>query len=564
MRLRELADRRREILSLPPEKALARIINERQPLPLVHSFPEEDFYFLIHDIGLGDSIELLGMASDRQWEYLFDAEIWHRDHVLLPAVTRWMSLLMKADPDRLIRWAAHGKVDLTEYYLFRNIEVAVREHDQDPADLGDGFVTEDDVFYVRFRDLPPRPDSDSGDGEDRETFLSGFLKRLSDYDHIRYQQILLESASIIPAEAEEELYRLRNVRRAEKGFQPAEEAVGIYQPILPDALRHMPRKVIAFPEPDAVRLPVPLYPASVLEGDNLFTRALATIDGAGILGQLQTEFAGLCNQILSADQQVIRDRGELRQVVRKACGYMSIGLDALTDGATEEKTTGRAASLIKNYPLFQIFRTGYGQALELKWRAERWFRESWLRSRELPLSFWGEEWLGVLGGLLIKKPLFFDNYETGKIYREFESVADIRRTAAVLDEIVAADTLFGLTDLPTQAPTDRMVIWQNWLLTLWAREQIGLEPGVFSIPLNRFRPFFRDLWTGEGSHRTIRDTVRTDFLNWLSHKTGLPDHEVSLRLGNRLEALFRAVESEYGPVADKDLDPRYVPHFLLA
>jgi len=71
-RIAALKKKRVEILSLTPEKALKEILEAPQPAALVHSFPEEDFYFLVNDIGLGDAIDLLSLASNRQWEYILD------------------------------------------------------------------------------------------------------------------------------------------------------------------------------------------------------------------------------------------------------------------------------------------------------------------------------------------------------------------------------------------------------------------------------------------------------------------------------------------------------------
>ena len=51
--------------------------------------------------------------------------------------------------------------------------------------------------------------------------------------------------------------------------------------------------------------------------------------------------------------------------------------------------------------------------------------------------------MGVIGGLLLKHPLFYDNYETGVLYREFASYADIRKTETILNEIIAFDDLLA-------------------------------------------------------------------------------------------------------------------------
>ena len=41
---------------------------------------------------------------------------------------------------------------------------------------------------------------------------------------------------------------------------------------------------------------------------------------------------------------------------------------------------------------------------------------------------------------MIKRPLFFDNYESGELYREFASLADIVQTQTTLSDVIALDT----------------------------------------------------------------------------------------------------------------------------
>ncbi|MBL7179280.1 MAG: hypothetical protein ISS65_03610, partial [Desulfobacterales bacterium] len=243
-RFETLARQRREILKLSSEKALDAILNVPEPAALVHSFPEEDFYFLIHDIGIEDSLALLSLASNRQWEYLVDMEVWEKDRIDSGSVTRWFDLLLKVNPKRFIKWFLDEKVEFGEFYLFKNIEIKIREHDQDPSEFGEDFFTFDDMIYIRFREDVFKRDSDDGEfdqtsQEHRDDFLLNFFKALAEYDHIIYQKVLLESASVIPAETIEEAYRLRNVRLAEKGFMPFEEAVGIYQPLKPQDVKKL-------------------------------------------------------------------------------------------------------------------------------------------------------------------------------------------------------------------------------------------------------------------------------------------------------------------------------------
>ena len=60
----------------------------------------EDFFFLIHKIGVGESLELLKLATLDQWQYVLDVESWQGDRLALNRTGQWMSRLLAADPER--------------------------------------------------------------------------------------------------------------------------------------------------------------------------------------------------------------------------------------------------------------------------------------------------------------------------------------------------------------------------------------------------------------------------------------------------------------------------------
>ena len=423
------------------------------------------------------------------------------------------------------------------------------------------------MFYFKFLENPHGIGIDAGsdeeDGEhghfkDREQVLLDLLQYMADLDHVLYEHILLESAAIISAESEEELYRLRNVRLAEKGFLSFEESVGIYQPLKPGDLDRSRRKTLVRSREIEGSPPIPFFPNQMLEAESAFAKAVATLPEENIVLQLQSEFANLCNQMMVADRKDGITREALREVVKKACGFISIGLENLP---------GDPKDFICCYPLADLFRVGYGFVLRLKWRTENWRHKSWFAERGLPLSFWGEKWLGVIGGLLLKRPLYFDNYESGVLYRDFSTAADILKTEAALDEIIAFDDLLSRLPVmvkPLQGTT--LLTHKNFILTLWARYHLGLDgqaPVFTTVPLDAFRAFFKDLWNPGVTPRTVRRPMKHAFLKWLSQISGLSGAEITDNSGNTLERLFAEIESEYGTVSDRTLDPRFMQHFLI-
>jgi hypothetical protein len=559
---RELTARRRRILDLPADKAMAQVLEHPQPAALVHSFPEEDFSFLIQDIGPDDALPLIALGSGRQLEYVLDQQVWNRDRLDLGALFMWLERIVAADPSRMVRWLAGQKADLVEYYLFNTIEIRLREHDQDPTDFGPGFTSFDNFFYFRIVDLPTAEPL----GEDRQKkhhkLVQRILEGLAEDDHVHYQRVMLSALNVLPAETEEEAYRLRNVRLAEKGFLPFEEAVGLYQPL---SYERFQQTAACFQIPSADEFtPLPMVPLDLAAGEELFHQAWQAVPRGEVLDRIQSEFAALGNRLCVADRLKPTSREDLSAVVQKACGYLSIGLERLNP---EPPLVTHAARNLQVFTLEGLFRLGYSQAAQLKQTAEDWVAASWFARSGLPLTFWGEDGLGLLGGLLLKRPLFFDRFDTGHRYREFARLDDIHATGRRLAQIQALDGL--LAHMSIELPLPRRfghLTYKNVLLTLWARSELGLPEILHPIALDRFMDFWEGLFetpAGGMGRRRITPASRPACLQWLGRRTNRDGDELADTVGPQITALFTELADEYGKVSAEGIDPRFIQHFLL-
>jgi len=258
---------------------------------------------------------------------------------------------------------------------------------------------------------------------------------------------------------------------------------------------------------------------------------------------------------------------ESGDIVKKACGYISIGLDRMIEkegGISSKLRDNHCALFLKKHPLSSIFRVGYGLALKLKWRAEKWLDKCWFAKMGLPLTFWGEEWTGVLGGILIKKPLFYDNYKSGLLYREFVSINDIKETETQLDKIIAFDNLLSLMTINLKPLSSyRFLSHKNLILTLWARRHLKLPEEPDPLAVDKFKRFYALLFSDKGKQQKIGQPMKESFLKWLAERTKTSDFELSKNLGETFEKLFSEIEIEYGQVSSEDLDPRYIHLFLV-
>ena len=540
----------KELMALPAKKALDVILESLTPARLVQSLAEEDLFWLVQDIGPEDALPILSRASNDQWQYLLDLELWHKDRLEINSVNRWFDLLLKADPQRFLTWGLHEHIQLIELSLFKNIEVRIIEEDDSLSDLDESWFSLDDVLYVRVRD------------EKYYQVIKEFLDRLAEYDLNRWRQVLLEVTGVLSAETEENIYRLRNVRLAEKGFLPFEEAVGIYQPLSAQSLLEKESDAQNMVEqPDLFEV-IPVSKSLLIQDTDPFFMALRYVEDSHTLERLEMDFSAMCNQIMSADGLVAREKEDLATVVRKACGYLNIGLRKLTDGDLQ-----KAPSLLEEFPLNQVFRVGFGAALELKWKAEKWIKKSWFVARDLELNFWEDDWEGVLGGLLKKRPLFYAAFSEGSDpYREFKSIEDINRCREALDQIMAMDHLLSLvfahTPLAHPVKTYQPVSYKNLFLTCWARDHLGQPEKIEPLRADELKAFFLDFWVKGKKPYRVDEKMKKSFWDWLALRSGLAANEFQAQ-AKPLDNLFGELEEAYGSVSLDEPDPRYVKHFLV-
>ena len=184
----------KDLLRLPGKKALELILESPRPVTLVQSLAEEDLFWLVQEIGPEDALPILSLASNDQWQYLLDLELWTKDRLGIDSVNRWVGLLLKADPERFLIWGLREHIDLIELHLFKHIEVKIRKEDESPSDFGEGYFSFDGLFYIRIKH------------EKYEETIRRLLERLVQHDLNKFRHVLLELAGVLPTEAEENMY----------------------------------------------------------------------------------------------------------------------------------------------------------------------------------------------------------------------------------------------------------------------------------------------------------------------------------------------------------------------
>ena len=530
--------------SVSGKDIMGRILECDNPQEVVQDLPHEDFFWLVKKIGEDDCLPLLELGSVDQWQYLLDLEIWRKDRLDVLHTSQWMKRLKQADSRRLVRWLFSDGQSLAYYHLFRCVEVVVKAEDE-AFEVPTGFFSLDGIFYIKVIDP-----------EHRE-FLEELIRVMAREDYDRYQALVLGLANVLPAELEEEMYRVRNVRLGEHGFLPFEEAVSIYAPLDPETLNIEKRPQLSdVSSDDEIHDIIPVSPLYHAGEKTMLTEATSRITDPLLLDKIRLEFAGLCNQILSADNLLVNEFDVLIRTCRKAAGYVNLALERICG-----RDVYKAQHLLKSQSLVSLFRVGFGLAIKLKWESERWLEGSWFNGLGLDTEFWGEAWGGILAGLVGRRPRRYVGLHEGEEYRDFEWFSELGESLEVLRRLMVLDSLLERLAEHYQINVDTIQssgqTFRQFLFNLWAHLLLNLEPSFSRISLKQTRSFFKLLRTGESTSPYQMPGFKEKFVNDFMAYAADSDPEAASILRDTLSMIWQEFLEEYERVSLRDLDRRY-------
>lgn len=534
-----------DLLPLSGSEILHRFLDCPDPRKAVRGLPVEDFFWILKKFGEEDALTLLELASERQWEYVLDLELWHRDRLDVQVASRWLVTLSQADAVRLAKWLLSDGESLAYYHFFRAFDVVVPTDKNEPYDLPPGFFSLDGVFHIRVRDA-----------RNREP-MERLIRTMGDVDFLRYQSLLLGLSGVLPAELEEEMYRKRNVRLAEHGFLPFEEAISVYAPLEPARVKV--EKQISLqdlPLDPETRALVPTAPFEQARSVNLLTQAAGWAHDPSFLDRIHLEFAGLCNQIHAADGMARHELDDLVGTARKAARYLNLAIERLCG-----RDLTAAEQILRTHPLVMLFRVGFGLAMKVKWEAERWYGGSWCRRQGLRPVFWGEGWGGTLTGLLSERPKFHAGPGSEEEYKDFEWLSEVAESMAVLRRLMVLD---GLVEKLTGQPTGESSLpvpettFHPILFNAWGRTILGLKPGFSGFSLEEARQLLSTLRGKSPKAPYAMSGFEETFVTHFMEVARQADAEAARVLKETLSLIWREFVEEYEDVTLRNLDGRYI------
>ena len=440
---------------------------------------------------------------------------------------------------------------LASLFFYGKIQVMIKDESEEET-IPKGFSTFDGIFYFRILD------------QEHEAFIQRLLKSMANENYDRYHSLLLGLAGVLPAELEEEMYRLKGVRLAEEGYLPFEEAISVYSYQKAELFKKDRSEYFLFrPEDEEERALVPVTPLIHAPGNNLLADTMEGIKDDLLLDRIRLEFAGLCNQVFSAEGVRFEGLDTLKRICRKAGGYINIGLEILSGG-----DIGISRQFLGNHPLISIFRVGFGRALELKWDVQKWFKKSWFLSRGFEFDFWGDAWGGVLRGLSKDRPLFAGGAGGENDFRDFERVSELEDCRAILTRVILIDRVLERMSsgyaFDKNTIKDPLVSFYPLLFNFWARLRLGLEPCFAPLTLKQAKDFFRWVRKGEqGPPYELSESKKIFVQDLTSLEMELGPGDMII-LKETLSMLWQEFQEEYARVRVGDLDPRYTKFLFIS
>ena len=544
-----------KLYNLSGEEIINSILDLPAPEAFVHSISEQDFYWIIKKIGEHECIPILELASEKQWEYVFDMEIWHKWHIDIEKTGKWLDRLLEADPIRFAKWFFREGQSIGYYYLCRSIVIHIKEPDDEEIEFDPDFYSLDGTFFFK--------------AINKENFASmdSLLKLLAREDFDLYQNMLINLNGVIPSDLEESMLRMRSVRLSEHGFLPREEALSVYAPMEAESFKKKKQgDIITINEASDVDdesfCLSPVLPIKFADNNSFFAAVFSSSMGnITEFERLSLEFAGLCNQLIAADDVLDCDIGIFRKTVAKASAYVSIGIEILCGN-----NLSAAAELVNQNTLESLFRLGFGTALKVKWKADAWLKpgKNWFKDKNYSHVIWGERYAGILEGLSKKYPLFYTGFsEYGEEFRHFEKFNEIKNCEQKLYEIIALDNLCSVlsSDVMLLCRFPEEGTCESWLLSLWCRYKIGKGFSAHPIDTEDIKTFFENVRKGVSRPPYRMKKEKKEFSDFFLDK--IPKNNPTDRdnLKNALMRIWVSFEEETININTADIDINFLKSF---
>jgi len=333
-------------------------------------------------------------------------------------------VMLETDPERL---ASRMRVIEYEYLLmFFSEFIRVRRFEwsdlSEDATNDSELMTVDDEYHFELKN----PD------EKHHNEITALIQHLYTTNPELYKQIMEGLIWELPSNLEEYNLRIRSGRMADHGFPEYLDALSLFSPLNPQAMKkelreNAPSLSEKMSVPSSEKLPA-LY-RGWFRNRSFFNAVFEKLSDENA-ARLRFELSIMGNRSMVAANSY-RHIESAEETLRRMHHYLDIGLTFLSD---HDETY--AASLLTRVPLADIFRAAYSLTMQLHNNAMRFLRKYAIDGNINAMQLVPSTTSGLLLALVKIPPLYYEAASgSGEECREFRTLEEIERASLLTDRI---------------------------------------------------------------------------------------------------------------------------------
>lgn len=425
-----------------------------EPERAVRALPGDELYYVIHEIGLRDSGEILAMARPEQVQAVLDFGLWERDHLVPERAGEWLEVIAEAPYEKIGEWVAGLDVELFALLLRQTSHIYDLTQEEAPDEPAGTLYPTPDGFFVL--DVTGVDTEELGDDEAAAeagpaTTSARAMIRIIDAlyraDRDLARRLLVGAKMELDSELEELAYRWRQGRMADLGFEDYYDALEVYRELEPASVRigeTEPGKTRVRPldhneEKEGIAASV-RAPSALVErlthGGSPFSRGVQGVHSADEVAELHFALVALTNRVLAADRVTPGDDAAVTAALERQLATLDLAVEFLARGDAE-----REVEAVRTVPLVRLFRLGVSLVGKVK-------RLATTLRRRGPFAATGRELVEpdealALSALSRPRPLFAGILDEppSNADRPFRSLTDVARATAAVERAAATQAL---------------------------------------------------------------------------------------------------------------------------
>jgi len=330
---------------------LDALLNRPDAPMVIQRARAEDLHYLIKNVGINDSQEIMLYANPAQIKSFLDIELFRGDRFEPDRFLAYLDYLNDISYDKVISLIHEMDSEAFALLIHKYADVKIVDEDNDPQDEWFPLImSPDNVFMIVFRD-----EEATGQAE-----VKRVVKLLYETDIALGRRVMFLCVYDLPSNMEENLFGLRENSMESMGFPNYSERLDIYEWVAVTQIREMVR--LAFQNRDKLEhyktVAYDSPPSGLMMYDSfkqsLFYDALRTIESPDILRMVAADFQYLVDAVLRARHKDLSVDDAWKDATTTAAAFVSVGLDFLTDSDIE-----MATFVLEKFYLKDIFRVGF-------------------------------------------------------------------------------------------------------------------------------------------------------------------------------------------------------------